>query len=149
MSLEDTIMSDLKVAMKKKDQASLRTIRAIKAALLLKKTERHPVEITPEVEIKLLQKMTKQRQESLDIYQKQNRADLARKEMEEIEIIKKYLPDQLKPDELKRLLQEVILETGATRMKDMGKVMELANKKLAGKAENTLIAGIVKSLLSN
>ena len=149
MSLEDKIMADLKVAMKEKDQAGLRAIRAIKSEILLKKTEGSNVKITHDIEIKLLQKMVKQRQESLKIYQDQKRPDLAQKELEEIEIIKKYLPEQLGREELEKILKEIITETGAADMKDMGKVMALASSKLAGRADNKSIAEVVRSLLSN
>ena len=149
MSLDQKIMNDLKAAMKNKDQAALRGIRAIKAALLLAKTDGSGKELDQGGEIKLLQKLVKQRQDSLEIYEKQGRDDLAIIEKEEIGIIQKYLPEQLSPDALKEVITTIISETGANSMKDMGRVMGMANQKLAGKADGKSIASIVKELLSN
>lgn len=147
MSLEIQIANDLKEAMKNKDQAALRSVRAIKAAILLFKTDGSGNELNEDAEIKLLQKLVKQRQDSLDIYNKQGREDLAVTEREEIAIIQKYLPAQLSADELKAALTAIIEETGATSGKDMGKVIGLANQRLAGKAEGKVIATMVKELL--
>ena len=147
MSLSDKITADLKVAMKAKDQVKLRGIRAIKSALLLLKTDGTGEEVTEEKEIALLQKLVKQRKDSLEVFEKQGREDLAVTEREEIEVIQVYLPKQLSADELKDYLQGVISKTGASSMKDMGKVIGLANKELAGKAEGKLIASTVKQLL--
>ncbi len=147
MSLEAKIANDLKEAMKSKDQAALRSVRAIKAAILLFKTDGSGNELNEDSEIKLLQKLVKSRQDSLDIYVKQGREDLAVTEREEIAIIQKYLPAQLSPEELKATLQSIITETGATSGKDMGKVIGLANQRLAGKAEGKVIASLVKELL--
>ncbi len=147
MSLEIQIANDLKEAMKNKDQAALRSVRAIKAAILLFKTDGSGNELNEDAEIKLLQKLVKQRQDSLDIYNKQGREDLAVTEREEIAIIQKYLPAQLSADELKAALTAIIKETGATSGKDMGKVIGLANQRLAGKAEGKVIATMVKELL--
>jgi uncharacterized protein YqeY len=148
MSLEIQIANDLKEAMKNKDQAALRSVRAIKAAILLFKTDGSGNELNEDAEIKLLQKLVKQRQDSLDIYNKQGREDLAVTEREEIAIIQKYLPAQLSADELKAALTAIIEETGATSGKDMGKVIGLANQRLAGKAEGKVIATMVKELLN-
>lgn len=148
MSLENTLMQDLKEAMKAKDQASLRAIRAAKAAILLFKTDGSGKQLDEKSEIKLIQKLVKQRQDSLDIYEKQGREDLAKVEREEIEVLQKYLPKQLSEEELKVELKKIISETGAEGMKDMGKVMGAANAKLAGKADGKTISGIVKQLLS-
>ncbi len=148
MSLKDKINQDLKIAMKARDQVSLRSIRAIKAALLLLATDGSGDEITEEKEIKLLQKLVKQRQDSLTIYEGQNRDDLAQTEREEIEVISKYLPEAMSEDELKSLIQEIITTTGAASMKDMGKVMGMASKNIAGRADNKIVASIVKELLS-
>ena len=148
MSLEAKITSDLKAAMKAKDQAALRGIRAIKSAILLLKTDGSGAEITEDKEIKLLQKLVKQRKDSLDIYEKQNREDLAVKEREEIAVIEKYLPKQLDTAELEEIIKEIIAQTGASSMRDMGKVMGMASKQLAGKADGKTISGVVKSLLS-
>ena len=148
MSLESTLMTDLKEAMKSKDQAALRAIRAAKAAILLFKTDGSGKELDEASEIKLIQKLVKQRQDSLDIFEKQGREDLAVVEREEIEVLSKYLPQQLSEDELKPILEAIIAETGASGMKDMGKVMGLASQKLAGKADGKTISGIVRSLLA-
>ncbi len=147
MSLEAKINTDLKEAMKAKDQVALRGIRAIKSGILLLKTDGSTGEINEEKEIKLLQKLVKQRKDSLDIYEKQNREDLAVKEREEIAVIEKYLPAQMSEDELKGIIQQIIAQTGAASMKDMGKVMGMASKQLAGKADGKTISTIVKSLL--
>ena len=147
MSLEQRIMPDLKSAMKSKDQAALRGIRAIKAALLLAKTDGSGSEMDEQKEIKLLQKLVKQRQDSYDIYTKEGRTELAQTEMEEIEVIKKYLPEQMGEEELKKIIQDIISKTGASSMKDMGKVMGMASSQLAGKADGKTISTIVKQLL--
>jgi len=149
MSLEQKIMTDLKAAMLAKDEASLRSLRAIKAAILLAKTaEGGSGNLKEEDEIKLLQKLVKQRRDSLEIFTQQNREDLAQKEKEEIEIIEKFLPKQLGAAELKKIIAGIIKESGASSPADMGKVMGLANKQLAGKADGKAIAGIVKELLA-
>ncbi len=148
MNLEAKITNDLKEAMKNKDQAALRSVRAIKAAILLFKTDGSGNELNEDSEIKILQKLVKQRQDSLDIYVKQDREDLAVTEREEIAIIQQYLPAQLSESELKSAIQVIIQETGATSGKEMGKVIGLANQRLAGKAEGKTIAAIVKDLLS-
>ncbi|MBK9733675.1 MAG: GatB/YqeY domain-containing protein [Saprospiraceae bacterium] len=147
MSLESKITNDLKEAMKAKDAAALRSIRAIKAAILLFKTDGSGDELNEDKEIKMLQKLVKQRQDSLDIFEKQGREDLAVTEREEIAIIQKYLPAQLSYEELKSTIQAIIVESGATSIKDMGKVIGIANQKLAGKAEGKAIASAVKELL--
>ncbi|MEY2904959.1 MAG: hypothetical protein RJA52_975 [Bacteroidota bacterium] len=147
MSLENTINNDLKEAMKAKDQIALRGIRAIKAAILLAKTDGSGKELDEESEIKLLQKLIKQRKDSLDIYVKQNREDLAQTEREEIGIIEKYLPAQLSQEELVAALKTIIADSGASSIKDMGKVMGLASKALAGKADGKTISETLKTLL--
>jgi len=147
MSLENKITEDLKNAMKNKDQVALRGIRAIKSAILLFKTDGTGSVLDEAAEIKLIQKLVKQRQDSLDIYKSQNRPDLAVVEEEEIAILMNYLPKQLTEDELKVILGQIISETGATSAKDMGKVMAAANQKLAGKADGKTISTIVKQLL--
>lgn len=147
MSLEQKINDDLKTAMKAKDQAALRGIRAIKSAILLAKTDGSGNEIDEAGEIKILQKLVKQRKDSLEIYQKQNRDDLAATEREEIEIIERYLPVQLSDEELRKIIAEIISKTGAESMKDMGKVMGVASARLAGKADGKAIASVVRELL--
>lgn len=149
MALEQKIMAELKAAMLAKDEAALRSLRAIKAAILLAKTsEGGGGEIKEEDEIKLLQKLVKQRKDSLEIFQQQNRADLAQKEQEEIAVIEKFLPKQLSPDELKEIVAGIIKETGASSPADMGKVMGAATKQLAGRADGKAISAIVKELLA-
>ncbi len=148
MNLEEKINADLKTAMKTKNQAALRGIRAIKAAILLAKTDGTGRKLDEKASIKLLQKLVKQRQDSLEIYTKQGREDLASIEKEEIEVIQKYLPEQMSESELKTVLEEIVRSSGADSMKDMGKVMGMANAKLAGKADGKTIASIVKELLS-
>jgi len=149
MGLEQKIMTELKAAMLAKDEKALRSLRAIKAAILLAKTsEGAGGELKEDDEIKLLQKLVKQRKDSLEIYQQQNRADLAQKEKEEIEVIEKFLPAQLSPEELKATISKIIADTGASSPADMGKVMGAATKQLAGKADGKTISAMVKELLS-
>ncbi len=147
MNLESKIVNDIKEAMKSKDQAATRTLRAIKAAILLHKTSGSDTDLNEQDEIKLVQKLIKQRQDSLDIYTKQNREDLAATEKEEIEILQRYLPKQLSQDELKEAIAAIIVSSGASSIKDMGKVMGLANQKLAGTADGKSISAMVKELL--
>jgi uncharacterized protein YqeY len=149
MSLEQKVMTELKAAMLAKDEAALRSLRAIKAAILLAKTaEGASGEIKEDEEIKLLQKLVKQRKDSLDIFQQQKRADLARKEQEEIVIIEKFLPQQLSSEELKQALTTIIADIGATSPADLGKVMGIASKQFAGKADGKTISALVKELLA-
>jgi uncharacterized protein YqeY len=149
MSLEQKITAELKTAMLAKDEKTLRSLRAIKAAILLAKTsEGAGGEIKEEDEIKMLQKLVKQRKDSLEIYEQQKRDDLAQKEREEIEVIEKFLPKQLSADEVKEILQKIVAETGASSPADMGKVMGAATKQLAGKADGKMIASLVKELLA-
>jgi hypothetical protein len=148
MSLEDKINQDIKEAMRAKEEARLRTVRAIKAAILLMKTDGSGEAITAEREIQLLQKMIKQRQDSLLIYQQQNRPDLAQKEEEEMAVIQTYLPAQLSDEELNARIRAIIAEVGATSVKDMGKVMGMATKSLAGQADGRAISAKVKELLA-
>jgi uncharacterized protein len=148
MTLEEKINNDLKEAMKAKDEVGLRGIRAIKSAILLAKTDGSGQAIDEAREVQMLQKLVKTRQESLDIYTKNNREDLAKTEREEIEIIKRYLPAMLEGAELETVLKQIVAETGATSAKDMGKVMGAANKQLAGKADGRAISDLVKKLLS-
>lgn len=148
MSLETKIQSDLIAAMKAKDEVALRGIRAIKAAILLAKTDGSGKAFDQEAEIKLLQKLVKQRRESIAIFEQNGRAELAKTEKEEIETIEKYLPKQLSEAEIEGIVSAIIAETGASSMKDMGKVVAAANKQLAGQAEGATIAGIVKKMLA-
>jgi uncharacterized protein len=149
MSLEQNVMTDLKTAMLAKDEKALRSLRAIKASILLAKTsEGAGGDLKAEDEVKLLQKLIKSRKDSLEIYRAQNRPDLAVKEEEEIAIIEKFLPAQMSADELKSVIQQIIAETGASSPADMGKVMGIATKKLAGKTDGKSISTMVKELLS-
>ena len=149
MSLEQEVMAQMKDAMKAKDEAALRGLRAIKAEIIKAKAEPGAAgEISTDTEIKMLQKMLKQRKDSLEIYEKQNRGDLAKKEQEEISLIEKFLPKQMSEAELKEALAKIIAETGASSPADMGKVMGAASKALAGKADGKTISAAVKELLS-
>ena len=150
MELEKLINDDIKTTMLARDSKKLEALRAIKAALLLEKTKEGTTGEIPEtVELKLLQKLVKQRRESADIYKGANREDLAEKELYEASIIEKYLPQQLPDEEVKKIIQRIITDSGATSMKEMGKVMALANKELSGQADNKLISTLVKELLSS
>ncbi|NRB62201.1 MAG: GatB/YqeY domain-containing protein [Saprospiraceae bacterium] len=148
MSLESKITQDLKEAMKAKDEAAKRGIRAIKQAILLAKTDGSGKEIDRDAEIKMLQKLAKQRRESIEIFEKEGRDDLALKEKEELTIIERYLPEQLSPEELEKEISAIIEETGASSMKDMGRVMGIASKKLAGRADGKAISTLVKKMLN-
>jgi len=149
MSLELQIMTEMKEAMKAKNEAVLRALRAIKAEIIKAKTEPGAAgEIDEATEQKFLQKMMKQRRDSLDIFEKQGREDLASKEKEEMAVIEKFLPKQLDETELKEIVKKIIAETGASTPADMGKVMGVASKQLAGKADGKMISGMVKDLLA-
>ena len=149
MSLEQKVMTDLKIAMLAKDEKALRSLRAIKAAILLAKTsEGSGGDLKEEDEVKLLQKLLKSRKDSLEIYTAQKRQDLAVKEEEEIAIIEKFLPAQMSPEELKTILLKIIADTGASSPADMGKVMGVATKQLAGKTDGKSISTMVKELLA-
>ncbi len=149
MSLENTINEDLKTAMKAKDQVSLRGIRAIKSAILIFNTSGAGEALNPEKEIALLQKLVKQRQDSLDIFEKQGREDLAVIERDEITVIMRYLPKQLSEEELKEGIRAIMTRLNASTMKDMGRIMGEASKEFAGKADGKTISAVVKALLSN
>jgi uncharacterized protein YqeY len=149
MALEQKVMADMKPAMLTKNEKALRGLRAIKAAIILAKTaEGAGGELKQQDEVKLLQKLIKQRKDSLEIYQQQNRADLAQKEQEEIEIIEKFLPKQLGAEELRSMISKIIAEVGATSAADIGKVMGAATKELSGQADGKTISNIAKELLS-
>jgi uncharacterized protein YqeY len=149
MSLIEKIDQDIKQAMLGKQEARLRALRAVKSALLIARTEKGASDIlTGEAEIKVLQRLVKQRKESADIYQAQNRPDLYQIEAEELEIIETYLPQQLSREAIEEAIKKLIISTGATSVKDMGKVIGAANKALAGKADGRTISEVVKQLLS-
>ena len=148
MSLEETINTDIKTAMLAKNESALRALRAVKAAILLAKTSGTATAgLNKDEEIKLLQKLVKQRKESLDIYNQQNRADLAKAEQDEIDVIEKFLPAQWSEAEIKKALEEIIASVGAKSPAEMGKVMGIASKQLAGKADNKIVSLLVKQLL--
>ena len=146
MTLEEKINPELKAAMLAKDEAALRALRAVKSAILLAKTSGGG-SISPEDEMKMLQKLVKQRKESVEIYQNQNRADLAKGEIEEIAIIEKFLPKQMGEDEIREELKKIIAQVGATSAADMGKVMGAASKHFAGKADNKVVSQLIKQIL--
>ena len=149
MSLQEKIDQDIKSAMLSKDGARLRGLRAIKAALLVAKSEKGASDVlTDETEVKVLQKLVKQRKESAEIYQQQNRDDLYQIELEEMQVIEAYLPKQMSREEVSAYVKDAITRSGAESMKDMGKVMGLVNKELAGKADGKTISELVKELLA-
>ncbi|AYL97047.1 GatB/YqeY domain-containing protein [Mucilaginibacter celer] len=148
MSLTTQIDQDIKLAMLAKQADRLQALRAIKSALLLAKTEKGAAEeLTEDAEIKVLQKLVKQRKESADIYKTQNRDDLYQVEMGEMLVIEEYLPQQMSRFEIEGYLEELIGRIGATSVKDMGRVMGMASKELAGKADGKTISEVVKQLL--
>lgn len=148
MSLEEKVMARMKDAMKAKEEGVLRGLRAIKAEIIKAKTEPGANgSVTEEGELKLLQKMVKSRKDSLEIYQQQNRADLATKELEEIAVIELFLPKQLSTEELATVIAQLVAELGASGPQDMGKVMGVASKKLGGQADGKAIAAAVKAAL--
>lgn len=149
MSLEEKINGELKAAMMAKNQAAMRALRAIKAAILLAKTEKGAAAtLSEEKEVAMLQKMIKQRKESIEIFEKQNRADLATTEKEEVEVIEKFLPAMMSQEEITESVKKIIAEVGATSAKEMGKVMGAASKAFAGKADNKIVSEVVKTLLT-
>lgn len=148
MSLEEKVMEEIKTAMKAKNEAELRTLRAIKSAILLEKTSGGSGEITEADEMKMLQKMAKQRRDSLDIFKQQNREDLAAKEEEELAILERFLPKPFTHEELDEAIKAIITQVGAASAADMGKVMGIASKQLAGKADGKTISETVKRLLA-
>ena len=148
MALEQQIMAEMKDAMKSKDEGLLRALRAIKAEIIKAKTEPGAGgEIDEATEQKFLQKMVKQRKDSLEIFEQQGRADLAEKEKEELKVIRRFLPEEMTEEQISAAVKKIIADTGASSAADMGKVMGAATKQLAGKADGKVISGIVKSLL--
>ena len=149
MSLEQDIMSAMKDAMRSKDQVALRALRAVKSALIIQKTEvGSSSEMSDKDEMKLLQKLVKQRRDSADIFSKQNREDLAKPELEEVEVIGKFLPAAMSESEIEAVVKETIASLGADGMKDMGRVMGVVSGKLAGKADGKTISVLVRNNLS-
>jgi len=150
MSLSSTIMAEMKTAMKAKDRVALEALRAVKAAILVAQTESGAKEeLTEDQELKILQRLVKQRKDSAKLYLDQNRNDLSEPELAQVAVIEKFLPAQLSEDKLRVIIAEIIAKVGASSPKDMGKVMGAANKELAGKAEGRLISTIVKEMLSS
>jgi len=148
MSLKENLMVKMKEAMKSKDTVALESLRAIKSEILLAQTKSGASEELNEAEeIALLQKLVKQRKDSAAIYLTQNRKDLAEPELAQVEVIAKFLPEQMSADDLKKVVTEIIETVGATSMKDMGKVMGIAAAKLAGKADGKAISGVIKEIL--
>jgi len=147
MSLEETINADIKSAMLAREKDKLEALRAVKSAVLLAKTAEPGAVLTEDSEMKLLQKLVKQRKESAEIYTGQNRQDMADAELFQAGVIEKYLPAQMAEEDVRKELQSIITETGATTAKDMGKVMGMATQRLAGRADGKLIAQLVKQLL--
>ena len=149
MSLQEKIMDAMKTAMKTKDAQSLEALRSVKSALLLAQTETgSKADLTEAEEIKLLQKQVKQRRDSAAIYKEQGREDLAEPELVQAQVIEQFLPKQLSEEEMGEIVDQIITETGASSMADMGKVMGLASAKVAGKADGKTISTLVKSRLS-
>ena len=150
MSLEQTVNGKIKEAMLAREEATLRALRAIKAAILLAKTsEGAAAAMTPEDEVRMLQKMVKQRKDSLEIFLGQKRDDLAQREREEIDVIERFLPARMTLEELRGEILRIMEETGASSLKDLGKVMGLATRRLAGKADGKDVSDMAKSLLAD
>lgn len=148
MSLEEKVNGEIKTAMLAKDQAKLSALRAIKSGLLLLKSEKGGAQITEEMELKLLQRMVKQRKESAEMYKSQNRDDLYAEEVSQLEIISLYLPQQMGEEEITEALKKMMADNNITSIRDMGKLMGIASRTFAGKADNKLVSEIVKRLLS-
>lgn len=149
MSLQDKVMQAMKTAMKSKDSQALEALRSVKSALLLAQTETgSKVEIAEDEEIKILQKQVKQRKDSAAIYMEQGREDLAEPELAQAKVIEQFLPQQLSKEEVTKIVDKVIAQTGATSMADMGKVMGVVSGKLAGQADGKTISTVVKSRLA-
>ncbi|MGB0293222.1 MAG: GatB/YqeY domain-containing protein [Flavobacteriaceae bacterium] len=149
MGLQQKVMEDMKAAMRAKDAVALEALRAIKSAILLAQTESSSKELSEKDELKILQKLVKQRRDSAQIFNEQNRSDLAEPEINQAKIIEKFLPEQLSEQEIAKIVKQIITDTGAASMSDMGKVMGAANAKLAGRADGKTISTIVKRELSS
>lgn len=148
MKLEEKIMSEMKSAMKAKDKIALEALRAIKSAILMAKTDGSGDELDESTEIALLQKQIKMRKDAAEQFESQNRKEMAENELKQAEVIERFLPEQMSDEEIKSAVIAIIQEVGAESMKDMGKVMNLANEKMAGKADGKTIANMVKNLLN-
>lgn len=148
MSLEEKVMAGIKAAMLAKDQRALEALRAVKAEILLLKTAKDAKPITEDVELKLLQRLAKQRQEAADIYKNSGREDLAAEELAQLKVITQFLPAQMSEEEITAALKQLMADNNISGIKEMGKLMGLASKQFAGKADNKLVSQIVKQLLS-
>ena len=148
MNLKDQINSDIKDAMRAKDQAALRALRSVKSAVLLAETDGSGREVDDSSVLKIIQKLVKQRKESLELFENENRSDLAEKEKEELEVLEKYLPKAMDKEELHQFLKNLVDELNAESMKDMGRVMSEAQSRLAGRADGKEISAIVRNLLA-
>ena len=148
MSLENTINEAIKTAMREKDRVALDSLRAVKAQILLLKTEAKGAEVSEDQEIAILQRMIKQRKDSFEQFSAQGRTDLAEVEEAQMKVIEKFLPKQLSSEELETEIKQIIAETGAESVKELGKVMGIASKKLAGKSDGKSISEMAKKLLS-
>ncbi len=148
MSLEQKINDEIKKAMLAKDHERLSALRAIKSEILLQKTSKGSSDVTQDTEISILQKLVKQRKDSAQLYKEQNREDLYTDEINQAKVIEEFLPEQLSKDKVKEIVSNIVEKLGATSMKDMGKVMGASTKELAGRADNKLIASIVKEILN-
>ena len=150
MGLQEKVMTEMKAAMKAKDTVALESLRAVKSAILLAKTDKGAgAELSEEEEIKLVQKLVKQRKDSAAIYQEQGREDLAEPELAQVAVIEKFLPEQLTEEEIEKVVVQTIDSVGASGMQDMGKVMGIVSKELAGQADGKTISAIVKAKLSS
>ena len=149
MALETTIMADIKAAMLARDQKKLEALRAIKAQILLEKTKGGNTELTEAAELSLLQKLVKQRKESATIYEQNGRQELADEEKFQASVIEAYLPKPLSDEELRNIIKDIIAQTGSSSIKDMGKVMGMATKQVAGKADNSKVSMMVKEMLNS
>jgi len=148
MSLQKEVMEQMKVAMKAKDTVALESLRALKSAFLLENTSGSGVALSDEEELKIVQKLVKQRKDSAAIFSEQNREDLAKPELAQAKVLEQFLPKQLSNEELKLAIGAIVAETGASSMRDMGKVMGIASAQLGGKADGKAISVVVKELLS-
>ena len=149
MGIQQRLMEEMKSAMKARDSVALESLRAIKSAILLAQTEKKAgTGLTDEEEIKLVQKLVKQRRDSAAIYTEQGRSDLAEPELAQAAVIERFLPEQLSEEEIEKVVVTIIQDTGASGMKDMGRVMGMASKQLAGKADGKTISVIVKQKLN-
>jgi len=148
MGIQEQVMEQMKVAMKSKDKVALESLRALKSAFLLASTSGSNADLNEADEIKIVQKLVKQRRDSAAIFEEQGRSDLSEPELAQIKVLEQFLPAQMNEDELKKIIDEIVIQTGASSMKDMGKVMGMASIQLAGKADGKAISMIVKELLT-